>query len=223
MTDSLSSVETTPHDDPSLDVSRLDLAAYLCSKVCHDVISPVGAIANGLEVLDSEDDAQMREFALDLIRKSATQATSKLKFARLAFGASGSAGSMIDLRDAQAAAAGIVSGEKLNLDWAPEALQLPKNAVKLLLNLVMLSTSCIPRGGDVKVKVDGEGAKFTIIAAGSHARVPEDIAAAFGGGGHEVTAHNVQPHYTGMLAAEEGYTLSLDDQGDAVRLQAMRG
>ena len=201
-------------------LSALDLASYLCSKVCHDVISPVGAIANGLEVLDGEDDAQMREFAMDLIHKSAEQASAKLKFARLAFGASGSAGSLIDLRDAQEAARGVLAGEKLHLDWEPSAERLPKNAVKLLLNLVMLSTNCIPRGGDVKVTIEMDGPRFTVIAAGTNARVPEDISAAFGSGMTEVTAHNVQPYFARTLADDEGMTLAIDHQGDAVRFQA---
>lgn len=206
--------------DTSGHVSALDLSAYLCSRVCHDVISPVGAIANGLEVLDAEDDAQMREFAMDLIRKSAEQASAKLKFARLAFGASGSAGSMIDLRDAQEATRGVVGGEKLQLDWTPEAIQLPKNAVKLLLNMVILSTNCIPRGGEVKVSIDSDGPTFSVIAAGTNARVPEDITTAFGPGLTDVTAHNVQPYFARTLADEEGMKLAVDHQGDAVRFQA---
>lgn len=207
-------------DAPRIEVGALDLASYLCSRVCHDVISPVGAIANGLEVMDADDDAQMREFAMDLIRKSASQATAKLKFARLAFGASGSIGSMIDLRDAEEAARGVVSGEKLNLEWVAPPAQLPKNSVKLLLNLIMLSTNCIPRGGDVKVTVDPEAPRFTVIAAGSHARVPEDISEAFGTGMTEVTAHNVQPYYARTLADEESLALKIDHQGDAVRFLA---
>ena len=82
-------------------LSALDLAALLCSRVCHDVISPVGAIVNGLEVLEEEKDEGMRSFAEDLIRKSARQASARLQFARLAFGAAGSAGAAIDLGDAE--------------------------------------------------------------------------------------------------------------------------
>ena len=92
-------------------LDALDLAALLCSRVCHDVISPVGAINNGLEVLEDERDEQMRGFALDLIRKSARQASAKLQFARLAFGAAGSAGAQIDLRDAETVSRGFVDGD----------------------------------------------------------------------------------------------------------------
>ena len=82
-------------------LDALDLAALLCSRVCHDLISPTGAIVNGLEVLDEkESDAETRVFALDLIKKSAKTASTRLQFCRLAFGAGGSAGAQIDLGDA---------------------------------------------------------------------------------------------------------------------------
>src|SRR6516165_503811 len=89
-----------------------DLAALLCSRVCHDIISPVGAIINGLEVLEGEKDAEMRGFALDLIKKSADQASARLQFCRLAFGATGSAGAAIDTSDAEAVARQIFDCER---------------------------------------------------------------------------------------------------------------
>jgi histidine phosphotransferase ChpT len=108
-------------------LDSLDLAALLCSRVCHDVISPVGAIVNGLEVLEDENDPAMRDFALDLIRKSSRQASARLQFARLAFGAAGSAGASIDLGDAEQVARGMFQDDKITLTWsAPRAL-LPKN------------------------------------------------------------------------------------------------
>src|SRR5260370_22284148 len=72
-----------------LTIGALDLAALLCSRLCHDLISPVGAIINGLEVMEEDKDEETKTFALDLIKKSATQASAKLQFCRLAFGAAG--------------------------------------------------------------------------------------------------------------------------------------
>ena len=95
----------------------LDLAALLCSRVCHDVISPVGAIVNGLEVLEEEKDADMRTFALDLIKKSAATASAKLQFCRLAFGAAGSAGASIDTGDAERVTRGLFGDDKIKLEW----------------------------------------------------------------------------------------------------------
>ena len=94
-----------------VELEALDLAALLCSRVCHDIISPVGAINNGLEVLDEDNGEEMKAFAFDLIRKSARQASAKLQFARLAFGAAGSAGAEIDLGDAEKVARGWMAGE----------------------------------------------------------------------------------------------------------------
>src|SRR5580765_7568118 len=112
----------------------LDLAALVSSRICHDVINPVAAISNGLEMLAEEPDQAMREAAMDLIRKSAAQASAKLQFARLAFGAAGSAGAEIDLRDAEKVAREFVQSAKHSLEWKGMAATLPKNKVKLLLN-----------------------------------------------------------------------------------------
>src|ERR687885_859855 len=103
---------------PAVTLDSLDLAALLCSRVCHDVISPVGAIVNGLEVLEDESDASMRDFAIDLIRKSARQASARLQFARLAFGAAGSAGASIDLGDAEQVARGLFLDDKITFSWS---------------------------------------------------------------------------------------------------------
>ena len=109
----------------------LDLAALLCSRVCHDLISPVGAVVNGMEVLEETDDESTRTFALDLIKKSATQASARLQFCRIAFGAAGSAGAEIDLGDAETVARGFIEDDKIALDWRLTRVLMPKNRVKL--------------------------------------------------------------------------------------------
>lgn len=116
----------------------LELAALLCSRVCHDLISPVGAIVNGLEVLDDDPKPEDREFALDLIRKSAKTASARLQFCRLAFGAAGSSGAQIDLGDAQTMARGHIEDGKCSITWNLPRLLLPKNRVKLLLNMLVV-------------------------------------------------------------------------------------
>src|SRR6202022_2842522 len=125
----------------------LELAALLCSRVCHDLISPVGAIVNGLEGLDDNPKPEDREFALALIRKSAKTASARLQFCRLAFGAAGSSGAQIDLGDAQAMARGHIEDAKTSITWNLPRLLLPKNRVKLLLNMLVIAQQTIPRGG----------------------------------------------------------------------------
>lgn len=209
---------------PTLTLDGLDLAALLCSRVCHDVISPVGAIVNGLEVLEDDQDESMREFALELIGKSARQASARLKFARIAFGAAGSAGASIDLADAEGVAKGMFADEKTKLEWrAPQAL-FPKNKVKLLLNLVMVATSAIPRGGliDVTVTGDGEAPTFVLKAKGSHARIPPHVVELIAGEPESgtVDAHGILPYYAGLVARATRMDVRFAIDGDEVTVTA---
>jgi histidine phosphotransferase ChpT len=208
---------------PTVTLDPLDLAALLCSRVCHDVISPVGAIINGLEVLD-DSDASMRDFALDLIRKSAAQASARLQFARLAFGAAGSAGASIDLGDAEQVARGMFTEEKLSLTWAGPRALFPKNKVKLLLNLIMIATSAVPRGGSIAVTVEGDGerAVFTLLAKGPHARLPAHAEHLIAGAPESgvVDAHGIQPFYTGLIAGAAGMAVTMAIEGDEVTIRA---
>jgi histidine phosphotransferase ChpT len=207
-----------------VNLESLDLAALLCSRVCHDVISPVGAIVNGLEVLEDEDDASMREFAFDLIKKSARQASARLQFARLAFGAAGSAGAAIDLGDAEQVAKGFIHDDKTALTWTAPRLLLPKNKVKLLLNLLVVATSAIPRGGslDVTVKVDGEMVSFLIKAKGLNARIPTHATDLLAGRSDTgtVDAHGIQVFYTGLVARAAAMTVVFAIDGDTVTVRA---
>src|SRR5215813_5717559 len=165
----------TSSTGPSPDA--LEFAALLCSRVCHDLISPVGAIVNGLEVLDDDPKPEDRDFALDLIRKSAKTASARLQFCRLAFGAAGSAGAQIDLGDAQTMSRGHIEDGKTAITWNLPRLLLPKNRVKLLLNMLVIAQQTIPRGGMLTVDAigDGETMGFRITATGLNARLPQNI------------------------------------------------
>ena len=205
------------------DVSALDLAALLASKVCHDIISPVGALANGLEVLETEKGEDMRGFAMELVAKSANAASAKLKFARIAFGAGGSAGASIDTGDAEEVARGWMAAEKPDLEWHGDRMLVPKNRVKLMLNLVFLAAHAVPRGGTVKVALEGrdEAAGVHIRCTGPRARVPEDLMTFLQGRFEgEVTASQVQPLYTLLLAREAGMEVTAELEGDDVVLAA---
>jgi histidine phosphotransferase ChpT len=205
--------------EPAAGPDALDLAALLCSRVCHDLISPVGAIVNGLEVLDDARNADDRDFALELIRKSAKSASAKLQFCRLAFGAAGSSGAQIDTGDAETMTRGFLEDDRTKVTWnLPRTLQ-PKNRVKLLLNMLIIAQQAIPRGGTLTV--DAQGAGFRIRAAGFNARLPQNIADQLAGA-HPGTidAHAVQPYYTRLLAQASGLRASLAMDGDAVVVSA---
>lgn len=201
----------------------LELAALLCSRVCHDLISPVGAIVNGLEVLDDNPKPEDRDFALDLIRKSAKTASARLQFCRLAFGAAGSAGAQIDLGDAQAMARGHIEDAKTSIVWNLPRVLLPKNRVKLLLNMLIIAQQTIPRGGTLTVDPIGEGdvMSFRVTASGLNARLPQHIAAILSADQPPATdAHAVQPYYTRLLAQACGLSVSLAPEGEAVVVSA---
>ena len=201
-------------------LESLDLAALLCSRICHDLISPVGAIVNGIEAYEDAKDDEMKSFALDLIKKSGTQASARLQFCRLAFGAAGSAGAQIDLGDAEKVARGFLETDKLKLGWSLPRLLLAKNRVKLLLNLLLLVSQTIPRGGTLVVDPVGEGETlgFRITATGLNARIQTAVPGLLAGdtGGHPVDAHAIQPFYTGMLARHSDLSIDLALDGDRV-------
>jgi histidine phosphotransferase ChpT len=202
----------------------LELAALVSSRICHDIINPVSAISNGLEMLGEDPDAEMREAAMDLIRKSAFQASAKLQFARLAFGAAGSAGAEIDLRDAEKVARDFVEGTgKHEVVWQGPVATLPKNKVKLLLNLVALGALALPRGGTVSVEIGGTGPDLTFVvtAKGTAARLNDQVRSLLSGAnGADVDAHSIQPYYAGRVAAAAGMTVSCEAQGEEVVFKA---
>jgi histidine phosphotransferase ChpT len=197
---------------------QLELAALLCSRVCHDLISPVGAIVNGLEVLDDNPKPEDRDFALDLIRKSAKTASARLQFCRLAFGAAGSSGAQIDLGDAQTMARGQIEDGKTTIAWNLPRLLLPKNRVKLLLNMLIIAQQTIPRGGTLTIDPvgDGESMAFRVTATGLNARLPQNIADMLASSAHAADAHAVQPYYTRLLAEACGLKVKLAAEGEAV-------
>lgn len=205
-------------------LAGMDLAALLCSRVCHDVISPVGAIANGLELLDEDGDPETSAIAMDLIKSSAKNASAKLQFARIAFGAAGSAGADIDTGDAENVTRGYFDTEKkLTVEWTGERALLPKNKVKLLLNLVLIAMGAIPRGGQVKVSLmDPHGSpNFEIVANGPKSRVPPLFLSLINGNFEEhIDAHAIQPIYALKLAEQCDMKVNVILEGEDVKFTA---
>lgn len=195
--------------NPNLTLSGPDLAALLCSRVCHDIISPVGAINNGLELLD---EGGADEDAMNLIRTSAHNASVRLKFARLAFGASGSVGASIDTGEAEKVIMDFAGADnKTEISWQGTRAIVAKNKVKLLLNLFLVAYGSIPRGGSISVILEDleTAPKFTLKASGSMLRVPPKFLEIHSGESSEpIDAHSIQPYYTVLLAETAGMTLT---------------
>ncbi len=206
-------------------LESLDLAALLCSRVCHDLISPVGAIVNGLEVMEDDNDQETKDFALELIKKSVKTASARLQFCRLAFGAAGSAGAQIDVGDAEKVARGFLEDDKTKLTWSLPRVLLAKNRVKLLLNMLVIAGQTIPRGGVLTVDPIGSGddMSFKVTATGTNAKIQPAIPVLLAGGSHDggaIDAHAIQPYYTGLLARQCGLSVAAAPEGDAVVLTA---
>lgn len=201
----------------------LELAALISSKICHDVINPVGAIYNGLEILNEEEDAEAKSYALDVIRNVTEQASARLQFARFAFGAAGSAGSVIDLTTAEQISRGFIGKGKHKLSWKGPAGHVAKDRAKLLLNLVASAITALPRGGDIEVEVKTplEQASFTVLCRGTGARPPHHLVEFLTGAPTPpLDTQTIQPYYTARLAANAGMKLEVLKVGADIVLAA---
>lgn len=205
-------------------LDALDLAALLSSRVCHDVISPVGAIVNGLEVLEEEKDAEMRGHALALIKSSANEASSRLQFCRLAFGAAGSKGASIDTGDAELVTRQLFADERTQLAWSVPRVLMSKNKVKLLLNLCLLADTTIPRGGVITVSSSGEEnwVAFRVEARGVNARVAANVTSLLAGEPEDgaIDARAIQAYYAGLVAKACGLDVAVTAEQDVVTFEA---
>jgi histidine phosphotransferase ChpT len=205
-------------------LTPLDLAALLCSRVCHDVISPVGAIINGLEVLDGEQDEEMRLVAMELIKRSAVSASARLQFCRLAFGAAGSFGASIDTGDAEKAARNIFANDRTILQWLGPQRVASRNFVKLLLNMCLIAAGSVPRGGVIAVDISGgeDATTISIEAKGSNARLSHGAADILTGASpaETIDGHSIQLYFTTLLARECQVTLNATTSPESVTLTA---
>jgi histidine phosphotransferase ChpT len=216
-------METMSASESQNAMSELEFAALLVSRVCHDLVSPVGAVVNGLEVLEDERDATMRADALKLVASSAEQAAARLQFARIAFGAAGSAGAELDLGEIGRSVKGLVRGGKVEVDWKAAHVNWPKNWAKLLMNATLLAADSLPRGGKVEVETapDGAAPSFTVKATGQGARMLEEVAkAARGEANGPLDGRSIQALLTHRLARELNAGLTVSTGENRIELAA---
>jgi len=200
-------------------MNSIELASLLCSRLCHDLLSPVGALNNGIELLADETDPEMRERCLELLSESARASANKLKFFRLAFGAAGGFGDEIDTREAQAALQGLFGAERrTELGWMVADDRLPKGAVKLLLNLALIAGDALVRGGRLDVGAERrEGAiELAIRAEGPRILLDPKLRETVlnGHSGGEVEPRAAGAWLAHSLAAEAGGSIQLSDPAD---------
>jgi histidine phosphotransferase ChpT len=196
-------------------IDDIHLTAFMSSKICHDLVGPVGAINNGLELLEEETDEDTRAYALELIQFSASVARARLEFARLAFGASSAHGSEIDLGHAGNIVRTFVEEGKHKLHWKTFPGGLEKTRVRLLLTLITVAMTAIPAGGDLRVTVSGSPEKpnFEIRCQGRGARIPEGVAEMFAGEVGDIDPRSVASYYAARLAQSCGMALTVKKEG----------
>lgn len=185
----------------------LDLAALFCSRLCHDLLSPVGAMANGLELLVDEQDESMRVQVMGLLADSAQATAAKLKFFRLAFGAAGAFGEQVETRDAREAIQGLIGRDgKVAVDWLVEEPLLDKTAVKVMLNLALLAGDALVRGGRLAIgaEVQSDVTELVIRAEGPRLALDPEIAPTLAGTGGVPTPKLAPALLVSMLAKASG-------------------
>ncbi len=204
-------------------MTEIEFSALMVSRVCHDLVGPLGAVINGLEVLEDERDQHMREDALKLVASSANQALARIQFMRIAFGAAGSAGAELDLNEVGRLVAGLLEGGKVRLEWNMPHVYWAKDWAKLLMNAALLAADCLPRGGVVRV-AGSEGARpaFKITAAGQNARVSEEVDRSLRGESQAgaLDARGIQPLLTERLSRSVGAGLAIAVKDGVVELVA---
>jgi histidine phosphotransferase ChpT len=194
----------------------LDLTAFVSSKICHDLVGPVGAINNGLELLEEETDDETREYAFQIIQNSAQIAWARLEYARLAFGASAGLGSTIDLGHAERIARAFVEEGRHRLHWTGPKGGVDKHLTRLLLMLIAISLPAIPAGGDVQVTITGSltAPVYQLECRGRNARIPELTSDIFAGRPVEgLDPRVILPYYAWRLACRSGMTISVVKKG----------
>ncbi|GAB5481402.1 MAG: histidine phosphotransferase family protein [Parasphingorhabdus sp.] len=207
--------------------SGVDLAALLCSKLCHDLLSPVGAINNGLELLEDETDPEMRDRCLDLLADSARASADKLKYFRLAFGAAGGFGDEVDPAEAKQLVESLVGDQgKITLGWAVQSGTLPKKAIKILLNLALIAREALVRGGqlDVGAEQGDNGIEVVVRAEGPKIALDDGIRAALEGTLPQsaLTARTAAAWMSRELSCENGGDLRVSpDSGTELLLGAI--
>lgn len=207
-------------------ISATELASLLCSRLCHDMLSPVGAMANGLELLSDEEDPQMRAQCVELLEQSAKSSTNKLKFFRLAFGAAGGFGDAVPVEEAQDVINALGESAKgVTINWGIDGPSLPKPAVKVMLNFAQLALDALVRGGtlDIGVEMRNGAAEIAVRASGPRIAFDDTIGQAIEGklATSELTSRTAAAHMIAVLAQEIGGGLQYQKSDDALVLGAV--
>ena len=208
------------------DRQSIGLAAMLCSRLCHDMLSPVGALSNGLELLAMETDPEMRANVVELLEQSATISTNKLKFFRLAFGAAGGFGERVEVAEPKALIEALVSDKpKVTINWALADATLAKPAVKVLLNFAQIAIDALVRGGSLDIGAERRDGACEIVVRAAGPKIAFDEMSGHALDGSlaraELTSRTAAAHMIHLLASENGGGLQYHRTAETLVLGAV--
>ena len=214
-----SNAEDAPLPQPPQGV---ELAATVAAKICHDLISPVSAIVSGLDLLEDEGSADMRDEAMNLIAQSAKKLAAHLSFARVAFGASASADTF-DARELHKLVDGVYDTVRADLDWQVQAAALNKPAARAILNLAQIGASALPMGGKATITAEESDGVFVIglDARGARARLRQETAEGLQGKtlSDGLSGQWIQAYYLYSLVTEAGGSVMATAENEHVAAQ----
>lgn len=200
-------------------MNDIDYASLLCSRLCHDLLSPVGALNNGIELLADETDPRLREQCMGLLADSARTTAGKLKFFRLAFGSGGGFGEEIAVHEIRMALEGMFPSDgKLEVQWLIDSEGLPKAAAKLMLNLALMVGEALPRGGTLTLGSEQRGGLVEIVVRGEGPKITfaPDLRDSFApaNSGQPVTTRTATSYLIRSLVSEAKGQLALSGAED---------
>ncbi|MEZ5996330.1 MAG: histidine phosphotransferase family protein [Hyphomonadaceae bacterium] len=197
------------------------LTALVASRICHDMVEPMSAIIQGLEMIKAQEGGKADPDALSLLDHGVGKAWAKLEFFRFAMAGAMAEGDS-ELEEGHAVAVKLYSVLKPELVWSAPTVAMPRPAVRVIVNLLLIANECLPRGGTVEITAQktAEGGEVVVTAKGQRAKMREATAAALRGDGDELTGHTIQPTLTGLLARQGGVELLARESEDKVELIA---
>lgn len=197
---------------------KIDFASMLCSRLCHDLLSPVGSFGNGLELLADEPDPEMRKRCMELLESSSRIAINRLKYFRLAFGSAGGYGDAIARADLHEALVGqVAEGRDISVNWIGDDAPLPKPAARVLLLLALTIIDSLVRGGTMTVAVERRDSQLEIAIRGEGSRVVIDPAsvAMFSSAAEPIAPKTVPIRMARDIAQSANGDVMLSRPGDA--------
>lgn len=186
----------------------VQISSLMASRLCHDLVNPVGALNTGLDVLEEGGDPELQEHAIALIKESTSKSIAVLTLARLAYGASGGFDGELDMSEAKTAAEAFYAHSKAELHWQLDHLTMPKWQGRVLLNMLIAVERCVPRPGSAVTVTMGP--LLSVVATGPKVKFSEEMARAFRGVDTQVEPKDMPACLAAMIAEVGGARISND-------------